>query len=70
MGQCHHFFAIARIANCYRTVAVVHNQWLYGESAIRQCLNTTRISSVSGDLSQVKRELELANSKPESFWEV
>lgn len=33
MGQRHQFFAIARINNRYRTLAAVHNQWLYGHSA-------------------------------------
>lgn len=69
MGQRHQFFAIARINNRYRTVAVIHNQWLYGQSAVRQCLNTMRILSASGNLPGVRTELKLANSKPDSFWE-
>jgi hypothetical protein len=69
MGQRHQFFAIARINNRYRTLAVVHNQWLYGYSAVRQCLNAMRILSATGNLQGIRRELELAESKPDSFWE-
>lgn len=69
MGQRHQFFAIARINNRYRTLAVIHNQWLYGHSAVRQCLNTMRILSAAGNLQGIRRELKLAESKPDSFWE-
>jgi hypothetical protein len=69
MGQRHQFFAIARINNRYRTLAVVHNQWLYGHSAVRQCLQTMRVLSATGNLQGIRRDLKLAESKPESFWE-
>jgi hypothetical protein len=69
MGQRHQFFAIARINNRYRTLAVIHNQWLYGHSAVRQCLNAMRILSATGNLQGIRRELKLAESKPDSFWE-
>lgn len=69
MGQRHQFFAIARINNRYRTLAVVHNQWLYGHSAVRQCLQTMRILGATGNLQGIRRDLKLAESKPESFWE-
>jgi hypothetical protein len=69
MGQRHQFFAIARINNRYRTLAVIHNQWLYGHSAVRQCLNTMRILSATGNSQGIRRELRLAESKPDSFWE-
>jgi hypothetical protein len=48
MGQRHQFFAIARINDRYRTLAVIQNQWLYGRSAVRQCLQTMRILSATG----------------------
>ena len=67
MGQRHQFFAMARINKRYRTLAVVHNQWLYGHTAVRQCLNTMRILSAAGNLQNIRRELKLAESKPESF---
>ena len=69
MGQRHQFFAIARINNRYRTLAAVHYQWLYGHGAVRQCLNTMRILSATGNLQGIRRELELAESKADSFWE-
>lgn len=69
MGQRHQFFAIVRINNRYRTLAVVHNQWLYGHSAVRQCLQTMRVLSATGNLQGIRRDLKLAESKPESFWE-
>jgi hypothetical protein len=69
MGQRHQFFAIARVNNRYRALAVIHIQWLYGHSAVRQCLNTMRILSASGNLQGIRRELKLAESKPDSFWE-
>lgn len=69
MGQRHQFFAIARVKNRYRTLAVIHNQWLYGHSAARQCLITMRILRATGNLQGISRDLKLAESKPESFWE-
>jgi len=69
MGQRHQFFAIARINNRYRTLAVIHNQWLYGHSAVRQCLITMRVLSATGNMQGISRDLKLAESKPESFWE-
>jgi hypothetical protein len=69
MGQRHQFYAIAKVGNRCRIVAAVHNQWLYGYTAVRQCLNTMRILSASGNLAGLRRELKLANSKPDSFWE-
>lgn len=69
MGQRHQSFAIARINNRYRTLAVIHNQWLYGHTAVRQCLNTMRILGACGNLQGIKMELKLAESKPESFWQ-
>lgn len=68
MGQRHQFFAIARIGNRYRVVAGVHNQWLYGPIAVRQCLNTMRVLSASGNLPGIRRELKLAQTKPDDFW--
>jgi hypothetical protein len=70
MGQRHQFFAIAKVNNRYRTVAVLHNQWLFGYFAVRQCLNAMRILSAPGNLAGIRRELKLASSKPDSFWEV
>jgi hypothetical protein len=69
MGQRHQFYAIAKVGNRYRIVAAVHNQWLYGYTAVRQCLNTMRILSASQNLPGIRRELKLANSKLDSFWE-
>ena len=69
MGQRYQFFAIARIYNRYRTLAVIHNQWLYGHSAVQQCLQTMRILSAAGNPQGIRRDLKLAESKPESFWE-
>ena len=69
MGQRYQFFAIARINNRYRTLAVVHHQWLYGHRAVRQRLNTMRILAATGNLQGIRRELKLAESKPDGFWE-
>jgi hypothetical protein len=51
-------------------VAVVHNQWLFGYFAVRQCLNAVRILSAPENLAEIGRELKVASSKPDSFWEV
>jgi hypothetical protein len=69
MGQRQQFYAIAKVGNRYRTVAVVHNQWLFGHFAVRQCLNAMRILSAPRNLAGIRRELKSANSKPDSFWE-
>ena len=65
MGQRHRFFAIARNNSRYRTLAVIHNQWIYGHSALRQGL----ISTSPETCREIRTDLELAESKPESFWE-
>ena len=69
MCQRHQFFVIARINGGYHTLAVVHHQWLYGHMAVRQCLNTMRILGATGNRQGIRRELKLAESKPDSFWD-
>ena len=69
MGQRHQFFVIARINGRYRTLAVVHHQWLYGHMAVRQCLNTMHILGATGNRQGIKKELKLTESKPDRFWD-
>ncbi|KLU91437.1 hypothetical protein MAPG_09957 [Magnaporthiopsis poae ATCC 64411] len=47
MGQRHQLFVIARPApgQRYRCLAVAHDQWLYGASALNTCLRLLRIFS-------------------------
>lgn len=69
MGQRHQAFIIACIGGKrYRTLAVIHNQWLFSIAAVRQCLLTMRILSAAGNLPGIRRELRLAESKPDNFW--
>ncbi|RSL58863.1 hypothetical protein CEP54_007598 [Fusarium duplospermum] len=68
MGQRHQLFVIARVGKHYRSLAVVHHQWLYGTSALRSCLRLLHIFSDPGNRLALKHELDLAaaffKSKP------
>jgi hypothetical protein len=38
MGQRHQLFIIAEVGSRYRVLAALHHQWLYGLTAVQQCL--------------------------------
>lgn len=68
MGQRFQAFIIACIGKCYRTLAVIHNQWLFELAAVKQCLLTMKILSAAGNLPGIRRELKSAESKPDGYW--
>lgn len=68
MGQRFQAFIIACIGRRYRTLAVIHNQWLFELAAVKQCLLTMKILSTVGNLSGIRRELKSAESKPDGYW--
>ncbi|RMJ13810.1 hypothetical protein CDV36_006527 [Fusarium kuroshium] len=60
MGQRHQLFVIARVGKYYRSLAIIHHQWLYGTAALRSCLRLLRIFSDPGNRLALKHELDLA----------
>lgn len=68
MGQRHQLFVIARIANRYRTLAAVHHQWLYGESALQSCLRVLDILRARSNRIPICQELRAARKKDDNFW--
>ena len=60
MGQRHQLFAIARVGKHYRCLAAVHCQWLFGEGAVRACLNIIGVFSDPANRIMLKAELGLA----------
>ena len=68
MGQRHQLFVIARINGKYRSLAAVHNQWLYGHTALRRCLSTLGIFQDSDNRVPIEAELTMASTKDEAFW--
>ncbi len=61
MGQRHQLFIIARVGKYYRSLAVVHHQWLYGVGALRSCLRLVRIFSDPGNRVPITQELAFAS---------
>ncbi|KAL8722080.1 MAG: hypothetical protein Q9225_001367 [Loekoesia sp. 1 TL-2023] len=68
MGQRHQLFVIARIASRYRTLAAVHHQWLYGESALQRCLRVLDIFRARSNRIPIFQELRAARKKDDNFW--
>ena len=38
MGQRYQMFVVAKVKNCYRTLAVMHQPWLYQIGLVERCL--------------------------------
>ena len=68
MGQRHQLFVIANINGRYRTLCVIHHQWLYGHTALRRCLGTLRIFSDPANRIPLEQELIAAQRHDEAFW--
>jgi len=62
MGQRHQLFVIAKIKARYRTLAVVHHQWLLGYTAVRQCRNVLRILHAESNRHRLRQDLQKAQS--------
>lgn len=60
MGQRHQLFVIATVNGRYRTLAVIHYQWLYGRQAVSQCLQAIGIFSAPANQAGLRRELARA----------
>lgn len=69
MGQRRQHFVIARINGRYRTLAAVHHQWLYGQTALRRCRSTLELLQHSGSYMPLTQELIAAASHDEAFWD-
>ena len=68
MGQRHQLFVIARIGSKYRSLAVVHHQWLYGHTALRRCRDILDLFTNPINHIALRTELAIAESKSEEFW--
>lgn len=60
MGQRHQLYVIANVCDRYRVLAAAHHQWLYGRTAVRQCINLLRILRSQTNRSPLRRELRRA----------
>ena len=68
MGQRHQLFVIAKVFRRYRTLAALHNQWLYGERPLERCLRLLAILQTKSNRIPITQELRAAREKPEEFW--
>ena len=68
MGQRHQLFVIARVNGRYRTLCVIHHQWLYGQTALKRCLGTLRIFADPANRIPLQQELIAAQRHDEDFW--
>lgn len=50
----------ASINGKYRTLAAIHNQWLYGAMVIKRCLKLLEIYRASANEPDIRRELRRA----------
>lgn len=60
MGYRQQFFVAAKVKDKYRMLAIVHHQWIYGRTSLRQCLSILKILSAPGNLPGIHRELAQA----------
>ena len=67
MGQRHQLFVVARVRNRYRTLAVVHRQWLYEMGPIERCLRLIHIFEAEPNQIPIKQELRAACNKDDDF---
>lgn len=68
MGRRHQLFIIARIRNKYRTLAAVHHQSLYGETALQRCLRVLAVLQEESNCVPILHELRAARGKDDNFW--
>ncbi|KAL8767927.1 MAG: hypothetical protein Q9209_005715 [Squamulea sp. 1 TL-2023] len=68
MGQRHQLFVIANIGGRYRTLAVVHHQWLNGDGPLRRCLRFMQIFQAGSNRIPLKQEFRAAEDKSDEFW--
>lgn len=68
MGQRHQLYVIAKIAGRYRGLAALHNQWLYGSSAVARCRRLLQVFQAAENRIPIQQELLAARSRPEAFW--
>lgn len=68
MSQRHQFFVIAKIGCRYRTLAVVHHQWLSWEGHLETCLRLILIFQAESSRVLLRQELRAAESKKDDFW--
>ena len=68
MGRRHQLFVVARIRDHFRTLAVVHHQWLYRMGPIERCLRLIHIFESEPNQIPIKQELRAACDKDDDFW--
>lgn len=62
MGYRQQFFVVARVNGVYRTLAVMHHQWLYGRTSLRQLLYTIDILKAPANRPGIRREMSKAGT--------
>ncbi|KAI4101025.1 MAG: hypothetical protein LQ339_005253 [Xanthoria mediterranea] len=68
MGQRHQLFVVARVRDRYRTLAVVHRQWLFEMGPIERCLRLIHIFEADPNQIPIKQEIRAACNKDDDFW--
>ena len=68
MGARHQMFVIAKILQRYRTLAVVHHQFLSGGGPLKRCLRLLQIFQSESNRTPIQQELRTACEKTEHFW--
>ncbi|CAD6443525.1 a813fa8e-9d2d-4fa6-a942-d5b23cc450cd [Sclerotinia trifoliorum] len=68
MGQRHQLFIIAKINGRYRGLAAVHHQWLYGDDALKICLNIRQILQSPANRIALSHELRHATHLSKKDW--
>ncbi len=68
MGQGHQLFVIAKVNGRYRTLCAIHDSWLCGLAAVRQCFGTLNIFGDPANRIPLEQELIAAQRHDESFW--
>jgi hypothetical protein len=60
MGQRHPLFIIAKVGSRYRVLAALHHQWLYGLTAVQQCLQVITFLQADRNQAHIRCELQQA----------
>ncbi|KAL8731703.1 MAG: hypothetical protein Q9181_004214 [Wetmoreana brouardii] len=68
MGARHQLFVVAETRQRYRTLAVVHHQWLSGKRPLERCLHLLDIFRAKANRAPLTQELRAAREHDDSFW--
>ena len=70
MGYRQQLLVIAKVDGKYRTLALLHHQWMYGRTSLRQALNTINILKAPRTVLIIRRELFKASKVRPAFRDI